>query len=157
MRVQRGRVARRRRLDPGADRHALTGVIADDRLIRGSAGQGHGRPLGMPNHGWRIGHQVLLGQFGETTLSRFSTSRVIVKGCIADFTVGYARIADHPSDHPLYIGVENGGVVAIEPGVGAGAPTYDAGGRPACEGLSRPHPHSTNATSSHNLPDYGIR
>ena len=81
---------------------------------------------------------------------------MIVKGCIADFTVGYARIADHPSDHPLYIGVENGGVVAIEPGVGAGAPTYDAGGRPACEGLSRPHPHSTNATSSHNLPDYGI-
>jgi cytosine/creatinine deaminase len=58
-----------------------------------------------------------------------------------DLIVRNARIANYPSGAPLDIGVENGHIVAIEPGLAADGPHYDAGGRLACGGFVETHIH----------------
>ena len=58
-----------------------------------------------------------------------------------DLIVRNARIADDPSRELFDIGVENGRVVAIGPGLGAEGAAYDAGGRLVCGGFVETHIH----------------
>ena len=58
-----------------------------------------------------------------------------------DLIVRNARIADHPSDRLVDIGVENGRIVAIGPGLAAEGGSYDAGGRLVCGGFVETHIH----------------
>jgi cytosine deaminase len=58
-----------------------------------------------------------------------------------DLIVRNARIADHPPDGHVDIGVENGRIVAIEPGLATEAASYDAGGRLVCGGFVETHIH----------------
>jgi cytosine deaminase len=58
-----------------------------------------------------------------------------------DLIVRNARIADHPADRLVDIGVENGRIVAIEPRLAAEGASYDAGGRLVCGGFVETHIH----------------
>jgi cytosine deaminase len=58
-----------------------------------------------------------------------------------DFIVRNARLADRAADPPLDIGIGKGRIVAVERGLAAEAPSYDAGGRLACPGLIETHIH----------------
>jgi cytosine/creatinine deaminase len=58
-----------------------------------------------------------------------------------DFIVRNARLADRASDPPLDIGIDRGRIVAVERGLTAEAPSYDAAGRLACPGLIETHIH----------------
>jgi cytosine deaminase len=58
-----------------------------------------------------------------------------------DLIVRKARIADHPTDGHVDIGVENGRIVAIEPGLAAEGASYDADGRLVCGGFVETHIH----------------
>jgi cytosine deaminase len=58
-----------------------------------------------------------------------------------DLIVRNARIADHPSDGHVDLGVEKGRIVAIESGLAAEAASYDAGGRLVCGGFVETHIH----------------
>jgi cytosine/creatinine deaminase len=59
-----------------------------------------------------------------------------------DLIIRNARLADRPREHPpVDIGVENGRIAAIGPGLAADAAVYDANGRLACPGLIETHIH----------------
>jgi cytosine deaminase len=58
-----------------------------------------------------------------------------------DLIVRNARMADRPSDGLVDIGVENGRIVAIEPGLAAEGASYDALGRLVCGGFVETHIH----------------
>ena len=59
-----------------------------------------------------------------------------------DLIIRNARLADRSCDHPpVDIGIENGRIVAIGPGLAADAEAYDAGGCLACPGLIETHIH----------------
>src|SRR5581483_9659449 len=58
-----------------------------------------------------------------------------------DFVVRNARLSDRPGDGPLDIGIANGRIAAVERGLAAQAPGFDAGGRLACPGLIETHIH----------------
>jgi cytosine/creatinine deaminase len=58
-----------------------------------------------------------------------------------DLIVRDARLSDNPEAPPVDIGVANGVIVAVEPGLAATAPSYDAGGRLTCAGLVETHIH----------------
>jgi cytosine deaminase len=58
-----------------------------------------------------------------------------------DLIIRNARLSDRPSDEGLDIGIENGRIVAIERGLTAEGPSYDADGHLACAGLIETHIH----------------
>jgi cytosine/creatinine deaminase len=58
-----------------------------------------------------------------------------------DLIIRNARLPDRPSDELTDIGVANGCIVAIAPGLSADAETCDAEGRLACPGLIESHIH----------------
>jgi cytosine/creatinine deaminase len=59
-----------------------------------------------------------------------------------DLIIRNARLADRSRDHPpVDIGIENGRIVAIGPGLTAHAEVYDAKGCLACPGLIETHIH----------------
>jgi cytosine deaminase len=58
-----------------------------------------------------------------------------------DFIVRNARLVDRVADGPLDIGIDKGRIVAVERGLAAEAPSWDAGGRLACPGLIETHIH----------------
>ena len=58
-----------------------------------------------------------------------------------DLIIRDARLADHPEHPPVDIGIQAGHVVAIERGLTADGPTYDAQGKLACAGLIETHIH----------------
>jgi cytosine deaminase len=58
-----------------------------------------------------------------------------------DLIVRNARLAERPEDGPVDIGVAQGRIVAIAPGLDAAAEIHDAGGRLACAGLVETHIH----------------
>jgi cytosine/creatinine deaminase len=58
-----------------------------------------------------------------------------------DLIVRNARIAGRPEGALVDIGVENGRIVAIEPGLAAEGASYDAGGRLVCGGFVETHIH----------------
>jgi cytosine/creatinine deaminase len=58
-----------------------------------------------------------------------------------DLIVRNARIADRPPDGLVDIGVENGCIAAIEPGLAAEGASYDADGRLVCGGFVETHIH----------------
>ncbi len=58
-----------------------------------------------------------------------------------DLIVRNARIADHPSDRFVDIGIDNGRIAAIEPGLAAEGASYDASGRLVCGGFVETHIH----------------
>lgn len=59
-----------------------------------------------------------------------------------DLIIRNARLADRSRDHPpVDIGIENGRIVAIGPGLSAHAEVYDAKGCLACPGLIETHIH----------------
>jgi cytosine deaminase len=58
-----------------------------------------------------------------------------------DLIVRNARLADWPSAEPVDIGVVEGKIVAIAPGLEVTAETYDVAGRLACAGLIETHIH----------------
>jgi cytosine deaminase len=58
-----------------------------------------------------------------------------------DLIIRNARLFDRPSDEPCDIGIEKGRIVAIERGLSAQGPSYDAGGHLACPGLIESHIH----------------
>jgi cytosine/creatinine deaminase len=64
-----------------------------------------------------------------------------VEASLIDLIVRNARLPDRPSDGPFDLGVRDGRIVAIEPGLPAEAPVYDAHGRLACAGLIETHIH----------------
>src|SRR2546430_365273 len=58
-----------------------------------------------------------------------------------DLIVRNVRLAHRPGGAPVDIGVAEGRIVAIEPGLATEAETCDAGGRVACGGLIETHIH----------------
>ncbi|MGE4047759.1 MAG: amidohydrolase family protein [Acetobacteraceae bacterium] len=58
-----------------------------------------------------------------------------------DLIVRNARLASQPEAPPVDIGVTNGRIVAIAPGLQAEGTEYDAGGRLTCAGLVETHIH----------------
>ena len=58
-----------------------------------------------------------------------------------DLIIRNARLADRRSDELTDIGIADGRIVAIEPGISAEAEVYDAEGRLACPGLVESHIH----------------
>ena len=58
-----------------------------------------------------------------------------------DLIIRNARLAGHPADEPLDIGVKGGRIVAIERALAADAQVYDAQGHLACPGLIETHIH----------------
>src|SRR5205085_4924291 len=58
-----------------------------------------------------------------------------------DLIIRNARLSDRNDERPLDIGIANGRIVAIGPGIAADAPLYDAGGKLACPGLVETHIH----------------
>lgn len=58
-----------------------------------------------------------------------------------DLIIRNARLADRSLDTPLDIGIENGRIVAIGPGLAANAEVYDAKACLACPGLIETHIH----------------
>ena len=58
-----------------------------------------------------------------------------------DLIIRNARLADRPAHELTDIGVADGRVVAIQPGLAADADIYDAQGRLACPGLIESHIH----------------
>jgi cytosine/creatinine deaminase len=58
-----------------------------------------------------------------------------------DLLIRNARLADTPDQAPIDIGIDKGRIVAIETGLSADAPVYDAGGSLACAGLVETHIH----------------
>jgi cytosine/creatinine deaminase len=58
-----------------------------------------------------------------------------------DLIIRNARLSDRDDERPLDIGIAQGRIVAIGPGIAADAPLYDAGGRLACPGLVETHIH----------------
>src|SRR5262245_59957058 len=58
-----------------------------------------------------------------------------------DLIIRNARLADRPSRELTDIGIADGRIVAIEPGLSAEAEVYDAEGRLACPGLIESHIH----------------
>jgi cytosine/creatinine deaminase len=58
-----------------------------------------------------------------------------------DLIVRNARLSDAASAEPTDIGVANGRIVAIRPGLTGDADIFDAGGRLACPGLTETHIH----------------
>jgi cytosine/creatinine deaminase len=58
-----------------------------------------------------------------------------------DLIIRNARLSDRPPDEPFDIGIENGRIVAIEHGLIAPGPSYDAKGHLACPGLIETHIH----------------
>jgi cytosine deaminase len=58
-----------------------------------------------------------------------------------DLIIRNARLSDRPTDEALDIGIENGRIVAIERGLAAEGPSYDAEGHLACAGLIETHIH----------------
>ena len=58
-----------------------------------------------------------------------------------DLVVRNARLADAPEELPTDIGIEDGRIVAVSPGLAADAPSYDADGNLVCAGLVETHIH----------------
>jgi cytosine deaminase len=58
-----------------------------------------------------------------------------------DLIVRDARLAERPKDGPVDIGIAQGRIVAIAPGLEAEGEIHDAGGRLACAGLVETHIH----------------
>jgi len=58
-----------------------------------------------------------------------------------DLIVRNARLSDRPASELVDIGIEGGRIIAIERGLAAEAPVYDAKGRLACPGLIETHIH----------------
>jgi cytosine deaminase len=58
-----------------------------------------------------------------------------------DLIIRNARLSDRPSGDPVDIGIRQGRIVAIEPGLAAEGDVYDADGRLACPGLIESHIH----------------
>ena len=58
-----------------------------------------------------------------------------------DLVVRNARLASAPEAAPVDIGVENGRIVAVQPGLATEAPSYDAEGRLTCAGMVETHIH----------------
>jgi cytosine deaminase len=58
-----------------------------------------------------------------------------------DFVIRNARLSGTPENPPIDIGVQAGRIVAIEPGLPADIPGYDAAGKLACAGLVETHIH----------------
>ena len=65
-----------------------------------------------------------------------------------DLIVRNARLSDRPAGELVDIGIEGGRIIAIERGLAAEAPVYDAKGLLACPGLIETHILSTNPASS---------
>jgi len=58
-----------------------------------------------------------------------------------DLIIRNVRLSDRSSGEPFDIGVADGRIAAIEPGIAADAEVYDAEGRLACPGLIESHIH----------------
>ena len=58
-----------------------------------------------------------------------------------DLIIRNARLSDRPGNAPVDIGVKDGRIAAIEPGLAAEGHVYDAQGRLACPGLIESHIH----------------
>jgi len=58
-----------------------------------------------------------------------------------DLIIRNARLSDRPGNAPVDIGVQDGRIAAIEPGLAAEGHVYDAKGRLACPGLIESHIH----------------
>jgi cytosine/creatinine deaminase len=58
-----------------------------------------------------------------------------------DLVVRNARLSSAPEAPPVDIGITNGKIVAVQPGLQADAPVYDADGRLTCAGLIETHIH----------------
>jgi cytosine deaminase len=58
-----------------------------------------------------------------------------------DLIIRNARLSDRSSGDPVDIGIRQGRIVAIEPGLAAEGDVYDADGRLACPGLIESHIH----------------
>jgi cytosine/creatinine deaminase len=58
-----------------------------------------------------------------------------------DLILRNARIAEHPERPPVDIGVADGRIAAIETGLAAEGPSWDAGGRLVCAGFVETHIH----------------
>ncbi|MGH7055471.1 MAG: amidohydrolase family protein [Stellaceae bacterium] len=58
-----------------------------------------------------------------------------------DLIVRNVRLAERPEDGTIDIGVREGRIAAIAPGLAAEGESYDAGGRLACAGLVETHIH----------------
>jgi cytosine/creatinine deaminase len=69
-----------------------------------------------------------------------------------DLIVRNVRPADRPGGEPVDIGVVDGRIAAIGPGLGAAAESYDAGGRLACAGLIETHIHLDKSRLIDRLP-----
>ena len=72
--------------------------------------------------------------------SRTRTSRWIRRACRLISIIRNARLSDRAGE-PLDIGIANGRIAAIERGIVADAPVYDARGCLACPGLIETHIH----------------
>jgi cytosine deaminase len=60
---------------------------------------------------------------------------------LMDLIVRNARLAGEPDAPPVDIGVAGGKIVAVQPGLPASGPSYDADGRLTCGGLVETHIH----------------
>ncbi len=69
-----------------------------------------------------------------------------------DLIVRNVRPADRPGGEAVDIGVVDGRIAAIGPGLGAAAESYDAGGRLACAGLIETHIHLDKSRLIDRLP-----
>ena len=58
-----------------------------------------------------------------------------------DLVIRNASLSDRPGEPPADIGIDKGRIAAIEHGLSADAPVYEAGGRLACAGLVETHIH----------------
>jgi cytosine deaminase len=58
-----------------------------------------------------------------------------------DLIVRNARLAGAPEAAPVDIGIADGKIIAVQPGLSAEAPSYDAEGRLTCAGMVETHIH----------------
>jgi len=58
-----------------------------------------------------------------------------------DLVIRNARLSSAPDAPPVDVGVQNGRIVAVQPGLPSGTPSYDAEGHLACAGFVETHIH----------------
>ncbi len=66
-----------------------------------------------------------------------------------DLVVRNARLASAPDDDPVDIGVVNGKIAVIQPGLTTDAESFDAGGHLVCAGLVETHIHLEKSRIAH--------
>src|SRR5690348_10926230 len=70
-----------------------------------------------------------------------SPGRVFPESCSMDLIIRHARLSTQPADPPVDIGIAQGRIAAIVPGLAAEGREFDAAGGLVCAGLIETHIH----------------